>query len=108
MAWKPHKYRAKPVKCPIDGYFASTKEFNDWQRLKLLQQAGEIAELKRQVKFPLNGVAGDKVCDYVADATFTENGKPVAFDSKGMATDVYKIKRKLFLQQYPRWEHRES
>lgn len=110
MAWKhsQHKYKAKPVNCPIDGYFASTKEYKDWQTLKMLERTGNISNLKRQVKFPLNGAAGEKVCDYIADATFVEDGKQVAWDTKGMITDVYRLKKKLFCQQYPDWEHRES
>ena len=107
MAWKPHKYKAKPVKTE-EGYFASTKEYNDWQKLRLLERAGAITDLKRQVKFPLNGPAGIRVCDYIADATFIENGQQVCYDSKGMITDVYRIKKKLFIQQYPAWEHREG
>ena len=112
MSWKKrHKYRAKPVRT-ADGYFPSRKEFKRWEQLKLLEMAGEIYRLSRKREdctFPLYGSDGTtKVCDYVADYVYEENLQKVAEDAKGYRTDVYKLKRKLFVVQYPDYEHRES
>ena len=49
-----HKYRAKPT--TVDGVkFPSKKESVRWQQLQLLEKAGEIRNLKRQVAIPLIG-----------------------------------------------------
>ena len=49
-----HKYRAKPT--TVDGVkFPSKKEATRWQQLQLLEKAGEIRNLKRQVSIPLIG-----------------------------------------------------
>ena len=46
------KYHSRKI--TIDGVtFDSKKEYNRYCELKLLERAGEIAELKRQVKFTL-------------------------------------------------------
>ena len=59
----------------------------------------EVFGLRLQVKFPLQGKTS-----YVADATYltVENGVlvPVVLDAKGMKTDVYKIKKKMFEETY--------
>lgn len=79
----------------------SRKEANRWCELKLLQRAGEISDLKRQVKFELiPKQEGERACTYVADFVYIENGKKVVEDVKGKRTEVYKIKRKLML-----WVH---
>lgn len=95
---RPHKYGA--VATTVDGIrFPSLKEARRWSDLKLLEKAGVISELKRQVRHPMI-VAGQKVCDYVSDATYIENGVFVVEDSKGMLTDVFKLKAKLFKAIY--------
>jgi hypothetical protein len=75
------KYLNKPQKTE-DGYFASKKELARWQDLKLLEKAGKITDLKRQVNFPLI-VNGFLICRYRADAVYKENGKRVVEDCKG-------------------------
>lgn len=94
--------------------FDSRKEYRRYEELLLLQQAGEIANLKRQVKFVLiptqrepsqigsrGGVKKGRLleheCSYIADFVYTENGKTVVEDTKGMKTKDYIIKRKLML-----------
>jgi hypothetical protein len=110
MAKKRHKYAAEP-QITDDGRFDSKRELKRWGELKLLQTSGEITGLTRDRKsctFSLHAANGSEVCKYVADFVYVENGKKVAEDSKGFKTDVYRIKRKLFLGCYPNWEHRES
>jgi hypothetical protein len=92
---RANKYRAKPI--TIDGvFFASTKEARRWAELQLMQRAGYISDLKRQVRFALD-VNGIHICDYLADATYTRKGELVVEDTKsaGTITDVFKLKEKL-------------
>ena len=97
--------------------FDSRKEFRRYEELQLLQQAGEIANLRRQVKFVLvpaqrepgqigarGGVKKGKLlereCSYIADFVYGKNGKIVVEDTKGLRTKDYIIKRKLMLRVY--------
>ena len=87
------KYGAKRTE--VDGVvFPSRGEARRWQELQLLLRAGEISNLRRQVKYPLT-VNGVKVADYVADYVYDERGAEVVEDWKGVRTPVYKLKAKL-------------
>ena len=67
----------------------------------LLERAGKISDLKRQVKFELiPKQQGERACNYVADFTYYEDGKYVVEDCKGYKDKVYRIKKKLLL-----WVH---
>ena len=111
-----NKYYNK--KCEINGIvFDSRKEARRYQELLLLERAGVIKSLQRQVKYVLipaqyesferygkNGqelTPGKKLiereCAYVADFVYVEDGKTVIEDTKGMKTKDYIIKRKLML-----------
>lgn len=100
----------------------SRKEANRWCELLLLQRAGKIYDLKRQVKYILipeqyvyyerfgkNGRRlkdGKKVlekeCAYIADFVYTDvkSNTVIVEDTKGKRTKDYIIKRKLML-----WVH---
>lgn len=102
--------------------FDSKKELNRWLELKMLQRAGVITELQRQVEFelvPKQYITVDKVlksgkvkqeqklvereCCYVADFVYKDDkGNLVVEDTKSEATktDFYKLKRKLMLYRY--------
>jgi hypothetical protein len=89
------KYRNKKV--TFDGYtFDSLKEYRRYIELKLLQKAGEISDLKLQVKFELT-INGLKICSYIADFTYTQAGDKVVEDVKGVKTREYILKKKLML-----------
>lgn len=97
------------TKVVLDGItFDSKKEANRWAELKLLERAGQIKYLRRQVTFELipaqreNGKVVERACSYIADFVYEENGKMVVEDAKSPATrtDVYIVKRKLMLLQY--------
>lgn len=107
---KPSKYRN--LKVVIDGQtFDSKREGAHYLFLKARQAAGEIAELRLQVPFPLytvqiatvdNGqaVVLIQVAEYIADFTYLEGGVRVCCDAKGKRTPNYALKRKwLELQQ---------
>ena len=83
--------------------FDSHKEYNRYRELVLLQRAGQVSDLKRQVKFELipsqrvDGKVVERACHYVADFVYREGGKIVVEDTKGFRTKDYIIKRKLLL-----------
>lgn len=110
------KYHSKKV--IVNGVtYDSRKEYRRFCELSLLQRAGAITELQRQVEFELipaqrepdivgvrGGIKKGKViehkCSYVADFVYKENGKKVVEDTKGFKTKDYIIKRKLMLYVY--------
>ena len=114
------KYHNEQTK--IDGIvFDSKKEANRYRELKLLEKAGEISDLKRQVKYELipaqydtkdewvsptrvrqRVVCVEKAVTYYADFVYKDKmtGETMVEDAKGVRTEVYKIKKKLML-----WVH---
>jgi hypothetical protein len=113
------KYYNTKTKTSDGLVFDSSKEARRWEQLKLLERAGEISELERQVPFELipaqyetyerYGKNGrrlkdgercvEKACTYVADFTYvtTDKGELIVEDTKSEATRTkeYVIKRKL-------------
>ena len=80
----------------------SIKEANRWCELKLLERAGKICHLQRQVKYHLIPKQdGEREVSYIADFVYhnAEGGKLVVEDVKSTATRTkeYIIKRKLML-----------
>ena len=91
-----NKYHARKLTAPDGQVFDSVKEFHRWGCLKLLERAGKITDLKRQVKFELIPKQdGMRACYYIADFTYFEDGQYVVEDCKGIKTDVFKLKEKL-------------
>lgn len=91
-----HKYGA--VATTVDGIkFASKKEAKRWQELKLLEKAGHITNLKRQVRYKLQ-METVYVADFVYDWRFGE-GQTVE-DVKGFRTRDYRRKVRLMKQQH--------
>lgn len=110
-------------KTVVDGItFDSKKEANRFRELQLLERAGKITALQRQVKYVLiptqrefsneiykkgahqghfkPGKVLEKECSYIADFAYIQNGAYVIEDTKGVRTEAYKIKRKLMLERY--------
>lgn len=79
--------------------FDSKAESYRYLELKLLEKAGEIENLKLQVKYELlPKQAGHRAVTYIADFVYfdVKNGrKLVVEDVKGVKTEVYKLKRKM-------------
>ncbi len=91
------KYNNKRVNTP-DGWFDSKRELTRWGELKLLERAGEIDSLRRQVDFELVPAGcGLRKIVYRADFVYNERGRLVVEDSKGYRDRVYKLKRRLML-----------
>lgn len=100
-----NKYKNKKIQ--IDMYvFDSVRESQRYKELKLLERDGEISNLELQPRFLLqdsfkkNGRTFRKI-EYVADFKYIENGKTIVEDVKGMQTDVFKLKHKIFEKVYP-------
>jgi Protein of unknown function (DUF1064) len=95
-----NKYRA--VKTEVDGIvFHSKREAKRYGELRLLEKAGEILQLRLQVKYAVN-INGIKVCEYRADFAYydCENKCYVIEDCKGVRTAVYRLKKKLVEAYY--------
>lgn len=99
------KYRNKKIK--LDGYtFDSKLEARRYQELKLMERAKVITDLALQPRFEIiptlrwNGKTY-RVTQYIADFSYKDqDGNLIVEDTKGYETDVYKLKRKLFLLEY--------
>lgn len=120
-----NKFGAKKVKDPFTGdVFDSKAEHKRWCELTLLQRAGKLSNLRRQVKYeliptqreestevykagpqkglPKPGAIIEKGVSYIADFVYTDaDGNLVVEDTKGLkrgaAYDLFAIKRKLML-----------
>lgn len=98
------KYHAK--KTTVDGItFDSKREADRYLVLKSMEEDGTIEDLRRQVRYelvPAFDVDGKhyRPVYYVADFVYVEDGKEVVEDVKGMRTDVYRLKSKLFARRY--------
>lgn len=112
MAWsslgRQSKYHAKKV--TVDGItFDSQKEAARWSELKLMERAGLIQNLQRQVKFELTptfkkpGERTERASSYKADFVYTQDGETIVEDVKGFKTEAYKLKRKLMIEKYGIW-----
>ena len=89
------------TKIRVDGrLFDSKAEAARWQELQLLERAGEITELERQVEYELvPKQKGERAVKYIADFRYVDHeGKVVVEDTKGVRTPVWIIKRKLMLR----------
>lgn len=101
-----HKSKYGAVKTKIDGIeFDSKGEAEHYASLKLLERAGVIHDLELQPRFILQDSFiyqghKERKIEYVADFQYVKGGHTVVEDYKGMRTQVYKLKRKLFLKRY--------
>ena len=99
--------------------FDSKRELRRYKELELMEKAGVIECLKRQVRFELippqydaptitktgkqkRGKLLERKCDYVADFVYydREKGEEIVEDAKGFRTTEYVIKRKLMLYMH--------
>ena len=113
--YKGNKYGNRKI--AFDGQtFDSKKEMRHYTELLLLEKAGKIKDLQRQVRFqlipaqrepdiigPKGGVKPGKLIErevsYVADFVYIDlqTGQRVVVDTKGFRTKEYTIKRKMML-----------
>lgn len=92
---KTNKYNARKV--TVDGLkFDSQMEADYYLQLKLMQKAGEILGFCRQARFYI-GAGREYVCDFIV--WYQDHVEIV--DTKGVETEVFKIKADLFRERYP-------
>lgn len=94
------KYRNVPT--VVDGVrFSSRAEAKRWDELRMLEKAGEITDLKRQVAFPLY-VKDRLVANYVSDFSYhrrtgdLESYLVVEDVKGGILTEAFRLKAKMF------------
>jgi hypothetical protein len=114
FAYPRNKYHAKKVNIlGID--FDSKKEGMRWLLLKDMEAHGEISNLQRQVPFELLPAIYEDVTvhlktkdkierrlkqrsvNYIADFTYTKDGKQIVEDTKGLRLPEYILKKKMML-----------
>lgn len=104
-SWHEHRKLApKEQRTSHDGIvFHSKTELRRWEYLKLLQKAGEISGLERQVKFEfsiqvrenvvINIMAGNKIACYTADFKYRDkSGKEIYEDVKAYRDETSKFR----------------
>jgi hypothetical protein len=110
---KGNKYRNTIIDTP-EGKFHSKREYARWQELKLLEKAGEVVSLKKQVTYRLE-VHEILICKWIVDFEYSvisilANGyvrsQLVVEDLKGFQSRESKLKVKLFKALYPNIEVR--
>ncbi|HHB2168499.1 TPA: DUF1064 domain-containing protein [Bacillus cereus] len=100
------KYNNKKVK--LDGHvFDSKAEADYYSGLKIRQAAGEISSFELQPRFTLqpafikNGKKYQAIT-YSADfMVYLPNGDVEVVDIKGMVTETFAVKKKMFEYKYP-------
>ena len=101
--YKYNKYHNKKTRTSDGIEHDSKKEARRWMELQLLQKAGLITDLARQVRIELIPAQdGERPCHYIADFVYMDlkADKIVVEDVKSEATrkdKAYIIKRKLML-----------
>ena len=92
-----------------EGGFDSRKERERYSQLQLMEYAGQIHGLRRQVRFELvpvqhrPGKSALRGVSYVADFTYYRDGQLIVEDVKSPATarePAYIIKKKLMYWRY--------
>lgn len=87
--------------------FHSKAEAAYYIKLRSLEDRGFISELACQPRFGLR-VEGEEICTYIADFKYIDDsGNTVVVDVKGKITDVYRLKKKLFLVLFPYLDFQE-
>lgn len=92
--------------------FDSKGELRRWYELRLLQRAGEISELRRQVVLPLSFGAGRPImirsarypqgrpCKLTVDFAYCEHGIEIFEDFKGLQTEAARLRIAIAEAQY--------
>ena len=70
--------------------------------LEILRRAGEVVKIEPQRTFSLYGKNGNRICTHRPDflVTFKDQHQEV-WEAKGFPTEVFRIKLKLFEDNYP-------
>ena len=91
---KKSKYGNSRVYSIEHGHFDSKMEFKRFNTLLILEKAGKIQDLKRQVRYRLEH-EGMFFGVYIADFVYQQDGETIVEDVKGHKTQAYKTKKRL-------------
>lgn len=116
---KRHKYNvtAKDERTWNGVVYDSKKEMERAMELSLLERAGQIKNLQRQVSFVLQEKFRDntgktqRAITYVCDFMYEQDGETVVEDVKSRMTmklPEYRLKKKMFLYKYPEYRFYEN
>lgn len=87
--------------------FDSAGEFTRWRELQLLERAGELTDLRRQVSYELvptlhrPGHRTEPALHYTADFTYQEGNRLIVEEFKGFSDTAWRIRRRVLLWRYP-------
>lgn len=99
---KPKRSKYKAQRTTVDGItFDSKREALRFQELRLMERAGEIEALRRQVPFPI--VINDiLITTYMADFVYRIPGaeRDTIEDTKGVRTKEYRLKKRMVRAAY--------
>ncbi|HOT83244.1 MAG TPA: DUF1064 domain-containing protein [Candidatus Defluviicoccus seviourii] len=108
-----NKFHAKKAACQHGHTHDSRKEARVCDDYHILQRAGHISglEVQAQYWFTINGVqikhANGRRVGAKWDFRFTQDGKTVCADAKGVRTEAYVLRAAIFRALYPEIELRE-
>jgi len=105
---KATRYRAVGTRDTDGTFFHSKGELRRWEELKMLEKAGEIVSLQRQVHYMLHvpGCSGGFVTvgKFTPDFKFIErSGEVVIEDFKSPASakdEAYRLRKRMFEAEY--------
>ena len=100
MRFRESKYGNVPLRCHKDLFHHSKVEAKRCNDLHMLQKGRLIRDLEAHPQPRFDLVVNDvKVCSYLADFRYFDIQRDceVVEDVKGVATEVYKLKKKLML-----------
>lgn len=82
--------------------YDSKGEAGHAQELDLRLKAGEISKVERQRTFPLYGKNGGRIASHRVDFLVTyPDGHQEVEEFKGFETEIWRLKRNLFVDNYP-------
>ena len=92
--------------------FGSFKELDRFKELEKKMKQGLISDLYRNASFEIcpERYGNKQALFYIADFIYNEGGKRIAEDARKdeeRSTELYKLKKALFLANYPEFIFRE-
>lgn len=103
--WKTQKYKYGNVKVINAGVaYDSKKEMAYASSLELLKRSGTIKDFILKPRYNLLGKNGNKICAIIPDFLIINNDESLeVHEVKSVATmtPTWKLKQKLFLDNYP-------
>ena len=95
------RYRSSKYGAQKTNGYASKREAQYAQELEYRKKSKEIVGYESQVRIPLFGENGAKICTYIIDFVVLHSDGIIEYvEVKGFETVVWKLKWKLFVDKY--------